>query len=106
MKGTVECHQNPVGKVCYVLFYIFSIGGEKWFGESYNLCDYNPYKEHNEWLIDNSLPKPPDCDPEPVSPCGSFAKFGGTQLGMSVCCFPTVALLLSSWKPDPNSQEA
>jgi len=106
MSGTVECMYNPLGKAMYVLWYAISIGGEKWFSESYNLCDYETYKDYNEWLIDNSLPKPPDCEPEPTSPCRSFARFGGTQLGMSICLFPTASVLLLSWKPDPNSQEA
>jgi Na+/proline symporter len=106
MQGTVECMYNPVGKAMYVLWYALSIGGEKWFDESYNLCDFNTYKEYNEWIVDSSLPKPPDCVPEPTSPCGSFTRFGGTQLGMSICLFPTASILLLSWKPDPNSQEA
>jgi len=106
MSGTIECMYNPLGKSMYILWYCFAIFGEKWFGETYNGCNYETYKEHNEWQIDNSMPKPPGCDPEPPGPCGSFTQFGSTQLGMAVCEFPTATLLLWSWKPDPNSQEA
>merc|ERR1719460_59403 len=101
MAGTTECIYSPVGRAMYVLWYILSILGEKWWGDSYNLCDYDTYKEHNAWQIDNSMPKPPDCEPESPSPCGSFTAFGGTQLGMAICLFPTSTLLLASWKPDP-----
>ena len=64
MASTTECLYCPVGKAMYFMWYGFAIGGEKWFGDSYNLCDYNTYKDHNAWQVDNSLPKLPDCDPE------------------------------------------
>ena len=52
-------------------------------------------------LVDNSLPKPPDCEPEGLSPCKSFNACGGTMIGAFVTNFPITSLMFFAWKPDP-----
>jgi len=103
MSGTVETVYSPLGRLSYFLIFMFSVPACPWYGKAFNGCDKVTYGEHNEWILDNSLPKPPDCDPEGPSPCGSFAKFGGAEMGSFIFCFPISSMAQFAWKPDPNA---
>ena len=103
MSGTVETVYSPLGRLSYFLIFMFSVPACPWYGKAFNGCDKVTYAEHNEWILDNSLPKPPDCDPEGPSPCGSFAKFGGAEMGSFIFCFPISSMAQFAWKPDPNA---
>jgi len=101
MKGTVETCFSPFGRAMYALLIVLSIPFQPWYGTSYNGCDIETYAAHNDWIVDNSLPKPPDCEPEGLSPCKSFNACGGTMIGAFVTNFPITSLMMFAWRPDP-----
>ncbi len=103
MKGTRETLFCKEGWISYSGLVLFSIPAIPWYGTSYNGCDFDTFKQHNEWSLDNSLPKPPDCEPEGISPCSSFPKFGGAMIGTYVLCFPMTSLAMLSWAPNPDA---
>ena len=101
MKGTVESVFSPFGKAMYALLILTTVPACPWYTKAYNGCDIETYEAHNDWMIDNSLPKPPDCEPEGLSPCGSFTHIGGVMIGNYVLGFPITSLMFFAWKPDP-----
>jgi Na+/proline symporter len=101
MKGTVETCHSPVGRGLYAALLLFSLPAIPWYGRAYNGCDIETYAAHNDWIIDSSLPKPPDCEPEGISPCGSFTANGGVMIGTFVIDFPITSMMFWAWKPDP-----
>lgn len=103
MENTVETIHSPLGRVTYVALILSTVMTCPWYGKSFNGCDVNTYAEHNEWIVDSSLPKPPDCDPEPPSPCGSFAAFGGAMMAGAMIAHPLSSVLFYAWKPDPTA---
>jgi hypothetical protein len=105
MSGTVETVHSPLGRAMYVAMIVFSVPFVPWYGKTYSGCDYDTYKEHNEWKIDNSMPKPPDCDPEKPGPCNSFSNFGSTLLAGCLMLFPITSLMQVAWIPDPAAGE-
>ena len=58
-------------------------------------------QEYGEWLVDNSMPKPPDCEPEGTGPCNSFPDYASTLLAGMLMLFPITSLMQVAWKPDP-----
>ena len=101
MKGTVETCFSPFGRAMYLLLLATSVPFEPWYGKNYNGCDIETYAAHNDWIVDSSLPKPPDCEPEGLSPCKSFNACGGVMIGFFVLGFPITSLMFFAWKPDP-----
>jgi len=106
MSGTVECCHSKFGRAFMALFVLLTMPACPWYKAAFNGCDFSTYNAYNDWSMDNSLPKPPDCDPEGVSPCGSFPHFAGAMLGCFVCGFPAMIGIVASWVPDAKAGEA
>lgn len=103
MEGTVEplgAWPGRIGQILFTFLYVFML---PWYHPTHNKCNYTTYKEYTEWVMDNSLPKPPDCVPEVTSPCKSFPAFGGAMLGCGCCLYPFSCWIIYQWKPDKST---
>ena len=112
MEGTVETVYSPLGRLMFFLCCVMSYPSVPWYGVSYTGCNHETYGQYNEWQLDSSMPKPPDCDPPNegmgggVSPCKSFSRAGGIMLGCSMTLFPITSLMQVAWIPDPNAGDS
>jgi SSS family solute:Na+ symporter len=105
VEGNIEPARDKIGVASMVLLYIQDIATLPWYGISYSGCDFETYKQYNQWNADpdGDVAQPPDCDPEPS--WGSMPRYGAILFMFTIFSFALNVVCFSRWIPKPGALE-